>query len=49
MATFTVNTAADLIADDGKLSLREAVRQANATPTAYTIVFASAIEARRLP
>ncbi|MFO1037745.1 MAG: hypothetical protein U1E45_12930 [Geminicoccaceae bacterium] len=45
MATFTVTTAADVVnASDGKLSLREAVAQANATAGADTIVFSSAIE-----
>ena len=48
MATFTVNTAADVIAADGELSLREAVRQANATAAADTIVFAGALEGRTL-
>ena len=48
MATFTVNTSTDVIADDGKSSLREAVRQANATAAADTIVFTSALEGRML-
>ena len=49
MATFTVTTAADLVsASDGKLSLREAVEQANATTAADRIVFASALEGRTL-
>ena len=42
MATFTVNTTADVV--DGKLgqlSLREAVNQANATTAADTIIFAT--------
>ena len=49
MATFTVNTTADVV--DGnftQLSLREAVRQANATATADTIVFARALEGKTL-
>ena len=40
MTTFTVTTAADVVANDGELSLREAVAQANATAAADTIVFA---------
>ena len=49
MATFTVTTTADVVnATDGKLSLREAVAQANATAAADTIVFGSAIEGRTL-
>src|SRR5262245_59802729 len=31
-ATFTVNTFADVVANDGRLSLREAINQANALP-----------------
>ena len=49
MATFTVNTAADVV--DGnfsQLSLREAVSQANATVAADTIVFAGALEGQAL-
>ena len=45
MATFTVNTTADVV--DGNLSvlsLREAVSQANATVAADTIIFATGIE-----
>jgi hypothetical protein len=45
MATLTVTTAADVVdAGDGRLSLREAVAQANATTTADTIVFARTLE-----
>jgi hypothetical protein len=41
MATFTVTTGADVVdANDGVLSLREAVAAANATAAADTIVFA---------
>ena len=37
MATFTVTTAQDVVnPNDGKLSLREAVAQANATAAAPT-------------
>ena len=49
MATFTVNTAADVV--DGnfnQLSLREAVNRANATTAADTIVFANALEGQTL-
>jgi NADH dehydrogenase FAD-containing subunit len=49
MATFTVTTAADVVnATDGKLSLREAVAQANATIAADTIVFAAGLEGKTL-
>jgi hypothetical protein len=48
MATYTVTTAADVVANDGKLSLREAVAQANATPGADTIRFAAALEGKTL-
>lgn len=49
MATYTVTTAADVVdPGDGVLSLREAVRQANATAAADTIVFAGALEGRTL-
>ena len=48
MTTFTVTTAADRVADDGRLSLREAVARANATAAADTIVFAAALEGRTL-
>ena len=45
MATFTVTTADDVVSGtDGKLSLREAVAQANATAAADTIVFAGVLE-----
>ena len=44
MATFTVTTALDVVdAGDGRLSLREAVTQANATTTADTIAFAAGL------
>ena len=49
MATFTVNSAADVV--DGnfnQLSLREAVNRANATTAADTIVFANALEGQTL-
>ena len=49
MATFTVTTVADTVdAGDGVLSLREAVRQANATAAKDTILFAPALEGRTL-
>ena len=48
MTTFTVTTAADVVANDGKLSLREAVAQANATVAADTVVFASGLEGKTL-
>ena len=48
MATFTVTTPDDVVASDGKLSLREAVTQANATTAADTIVFASGLEGKTL-
>jgi fibronectin-binding autotransporter adhesin len=48
MATLTVNIAADTVANDGKLSLREAVAQANATAGADTIRFASGLEGKTL-
>ena len=48
MATLTVNTTADKVANDGKLSLREAVAQANATSSADTIRFAAALEGKTL-
>ena len=48
MTTFTVTTTADLVANDGELSLREAVAQANATTTPDTIVFGGAVEGQTL-
>jgi hypothetical protein len=49
MATFTVTTAADVVnAGDGRLSLREAVAQANATTAADTIDFGTTVEDRML-
>ena len=44
MTTLIVDTLADVVAGDGKLSLREAVAQANATPTADTIRFSKGLE-----
>ena len=49
MATFTVNTTADVV--DGNyslLSLREAVNRANSTIAGDTIVFAGALEGQTL-
>ena len=49
MATFTVNTTADVV--DGnysQLSLREAVNRANLTTAADTIVFSGAVEGQTL-
>lgn len=49
MATFTVTTAADRIdPDDGVLSLRETVSQANAAAGADTILFGAGLEGRTL-
>ena len=48
MTIFTVTTTADNVANDGKLSLREAVRQANAGTAADRIVFASGLEGKTL-
>lgn len=48
MATFTVTTADDAVANDGKLSLREAVAAANATEAADTIRFAGSLEGKTL-
>ena len=48
MATITVTTAADVVANDGVRSLREAVALANATAGADTIVFSSSLEGRTL-
>jgi CSLREA domain-containing protein len=39
MATFTVTTTADTTADDGELSLREALAEADAAPGADTVGF----------
>jgi CSLREA domain-containing protein len=49
MATFTVNTTADVV--DGnysQLSLREAVNRTNATLAEDSIVFSSAIEGQSI-
>ena len=49
MATFTVNTASDIVnAGDSLLSLREALEQANNTAAADSIVFAPSIEGETL-
>ena len=49
MAYITVTTPVDVVAPgDGKLSLREAVAQANATSGSDTIVFAADIEGKTL-
>ncbi|HEX6014548.1 MAG TPA: right-handed parallel beta-helix repeat-containing protein, partial [Geminicoccaceae bacterium] len=49
MAIFTVTTAQDVVnPNDGKLSLREAVAQANATAAADTIRFATGLEGQTL-
>jgi Ca2+-binding RTX toxin-like protein len=48
MATFTVTTAMDAVADDGRLSLREALAQADMTAGADTIRFAPALEGTTL-
>jgi hypothetical protein len=49
MATFTVTTRNDVIdPNDDRLSLREAVAQANATAAADTIVFAGSLEGQTL-
>lgn len=49
MATFTVTTVNDVVsAGDGRLSLRVAVAQANATGGAGTIRFAAGIEGRTI-
>ena len=49
MATFTVTTALDVIADDGQLSLREALALANAsTGVADEITFASALSGQTI-
>ena len=49
MAYLTVTTQADVVdAGDGKLSLREAVAQANASASADTIRFIAALEGKTL-
>ena len=49
MAQFTVTTANDVVdPNDGKLSLREAVEQANATGAADRIQFAASVEGHSL-
>ena len=48
MTTFTVTTAADVVANDGELSLREAVAKANATAAADTIEFDAVLEGTTL-
>jgi Ca2+-binding RTX toxin-like protein len=48
MATFTVTTATDAVVDDGRLSLREAIAQAEATAAADTIRFAPGLEGTTL-
>ena len=49
MATFTVTTAVDAVdADDGRLSLREAVQAANGTAAADRIVFVDPLEGATL-
>jgi hypothetical protein len=49
MTTLTATTAADVVdASDGRLSLREAAAQAEATVGADTIRFAAALEGARL-
>jgi hypothetical protein len=49
MAILTVTTIADTIdGGDGKLSLREAVLQANATGAADTIRFAASLEGKSI-
>ena len=49
MATITVTTAADVVnANDGVLSLREAVAQANATTALDQIKFAASLEGATL-
>src|SRR5690349_18633228 len=49
MATLTITTTADVVSvSDGKLSLREAVAQANATTAGDTIVFAIGLEGKTL-
>ena len=49
MATYTVSTTADTIdPNDGVLSLREAVAQANATVASDTIQFSAVLEGQTL-
>ena len=48
MSVLTVTTVADAVANDGELSLREAVAQANSMPGADTIQFASGLEGKTL-
>jgi hypothetical protein len=48
MATFTVTTATDAVADDGQLSLREAIAQADASAGPDTIRFAPDLEGSTL-
>jgi fibronectin-binding autotransporter adhesin len=48
MATFTVTTATDTVADDGRLSLREAIAQADASAGPDTIRFAPDLEGSTL-
>ena len=49
MTLLTVTTATDVIdPDDGRLSLREAVAQANATAAADRIQFATNVEGQSL-
>jgi Ca2+-binding RTX toxin-like protein len=48
MATFTVTTATDAVADDGQLSLREAIAQADASAGVDTIRFAQDLEGRTM-
>jgi len=44
LSTLTVTTLNDTVANDGQLSLREAVTQANSTTAADTIVFANSLD-----
>jgi hypothetical protein len=49
MPTYTVTTNLDVVdPENGRLSLREAVAQANATPGADTILFAPNLEGQTL-
>ena len=47
LATFTVTSTGDTVANDGQTTLREAVQSANATASADTIVFASVFDVQR--